>query len=453
MLKLRIENYDQLADGGPLEFTADRRGFDFGRDQHLDWTLPDQSGVISRKHCEVRFFEQAYWLFDLSTNGTFLNKSPKRVASPYKLADGDELRIGDYIISVKVDLGGPRLPLPDAVPMAEVRHGSGAMMWDMPENDAPPVDPRELMAPPPDVRRAPEYPYQHVHLPPVVAPPLYERELAQHSITEDLWGTGPAVPAAPAPSFAAAPPRDQPVAEPLFQPGGSVYQHMEVKPAAAPAPPAAPEPAARPATAAAPLNGPSTEHDFVRRFAIGAGLVPEVLAQREPGELAEELGMLFNLFCGHLMQLLTARAAAKTATRSTNRTLIQPQGNNPLKFMPTPEEALRVMLGRQSPGYLGAAETIGKSFGDLKNHQLALLSAMQQAADMIFSDISPDAVRKAADTGKKSLLGSTRGKYWESYVEIWNATAGKSEHGMLQAFLDAFAACYDTQSQRPRDGA
>ena len=68
MLKLKIENFDQLPDGGPIEFAADRRGFDFGRDQHLDWTLPDQTGVISRKHCEVRFFEHAYWLFDISTN-------------------------------------------------------------------------------------------------------------------------------------------------------------------------------------------------------------------------------------------------------------------------------------------------------------------------------------------------------------------------------------------------
>lgn len=449
MLKLRIENFDQLADGGPLEFTADRRGFDFGRDQHLDWTLPDQSGVISRKHCEVRFFEQSYWLFDLSTNGTFVNRAPKRVASPYKLADGDELRIGDYIISVGVDLGGPRVAAGSSAPIPEPRRSPGAMMWDMADADAPPpVDPRDLMPPPPDLRRAPEYPYQHVHLPPVSAPAMDSFAPPSRAMPDDLWGTGETASGAPPPVPAAAVP-----AEPLFQPGGSLYQPMAVKPAAAPPPPVTPEPVVRAAAAAPGPSAPAvTEQDFVRRFAIGAGLVPDVLAQRDAGELAEELGMLFNLFCGHMMQLLNARAAAKTATRSTSRTLIQPEGNNPLKFMPTPEEALRVMLGRQSAGYLGAADTIEKSFGDLKNHQLALLSAMQQAASMIFSDISPDAVRKAADTGKKSLLGGTRGKYWESYVDIWNATAGKAEHGMLQAFLDAFAACYDIESQKPRGG-
>jgi type VI secretion system protein ImpI len=328
------------------------------------------------------------------------------------------------------------------------------------------------MPPPPDLRRAPEYPYQHVHLPPVAEPHMMpEAEPPSYAgpafadprqAAEDLWGSPPALAAAPptpvpTPVPAPVPSANTEAPEPLFQPGSSMYQRMPLSPSApaarpAPvhaAPPPAPVQAAAGAGAAAGFA--DRDGDFVRRFAIGAGLLPETLAHRDGGELAEELGALFNLFCGHLMQLLSARAAAKTATRSSSRTLVQPAGNNPLKFMPTPEEALRVMLGRQSPGYLGAAETIDKSFSDLKNHQLALLSAMQLAAGAIFDELSPDAVRKAADSGKRSLLGSARGKYWETYLETWSATAGKSEHGMLNAFLDAFAAYYDTESQKPRD--
>src|SRR3954452_8494075 len=102
LLKLKIENYPRLPDGGPLSYQVERRGFDIGRDQHLDWTLPDPSRHISGKHCEIRYLDGGYWLYDVSTNGTFVNKSTRRVQSPYKLADGDELSIGDYIISVVV---------------------------------------------------------------------------------------------------------------------------------------------------------------------------------------------------------------------------------------------------------------------------------------------------------------------------------------------------------------
>jgi type VI secretion system protein ImpI len=56
---LKIENYDRLLDGGPTVFQVDRRGFDLGRAQHLDWTLPDPTRCISSKHCEVRFVDGA----------------------------------------------------------------------------------------------------------------------------------------------------------------------------------------------------------------------------------------------------------------------------------------------------------------------------------------------------------------------------------------------------------
>ena len=75
-LTLTIENETSLPDGGPLSVSvAGKRGLDIGRDTHLDWTLPDPTRVISGKHCEVRYRDGGYWLYDVSTNGTFLNGS------------------------------------------------------------------------------------------------------------------------------------------------------------------------------------------------------------------------------------------------------------------------------------------------------------------------------------------------------------------------------------------
>jgi type VI secretion system protein ImpI len=183
------------------------------------------------------------------------------------------------------------------------------------------------------------------------------------------------------------------------------------------------------------------------RLATGAGLPADFFQGRDPNQVAEEIGALLNSISGHLMQLLNARAAAKTLSRSGKRTLIQARDNNPLKFMPGAEDALRIMLGPPTASYLTAGQTIDSSFADLKQHQLATLAAMQQAASQVFDELSPDAIKKVADGAKKSLLSSGKGKYWDMYVETWAARSGGKEHGMLTAFLDAFAQVYDQETK------
>jgi type VI secretion system protein ImpI len=153
------------------------------------------------------------------------------------------------------------------------------------------------------------------------------------------------------------------------------------------------------------------------------------------------------VMCLHLMSLLRARAEAKSLSRSGNRTLIQASDNNPLKFMPTPEEALKVMLVPKSAGYLDAKQAVENTFTDLKLHQVALLGAVQAAASELLNDLSPDAISKAAE-GKRSLIPGNKSKSWDAYVEAWSRKAGTREHGMLGAFLDLFAEHYDKLSRK-----
>ncbi len=102
-LTLTIENFSALPDGGPLSITlSGRRGLDIGRDQYLDWTLPDTDRIISGKHAEVRHRDGAYWLRDVSRNGTFVNRNPHRLQDAYRLQDGDRVQIGQYIIVVRI---------------------------------------------------------------------------------------------------------------------------------------------------------------------------------------------------------------------------------------------------------------------------------------------------------------------------------------------------------------
>lgn len=105
-ITLQIENVDRLENGGQLYFSCSDRGFDIGRHEHLDWSLPDPNRVISGKHCEVRFEGGQFVLYDCSTNGTFINGSPTRMDKAHALRAGDKVMIGDYIISVTLE-GAP----------------------------------------------------------------------------------------------------------------------------------------------------------------------------------------------------------------------------------------------------------------------------------------------------------------------------------------------------------
>jgi type VI secretion system protein ImpI len=82
-LTLKIDNLTTLPDGGPLSVSIrGKRGLDIGRDQYLDWTLPDPGRFISGKHCEVRWHDGGYWLHDVSANGTYLQGEDTRLKEP-----------------------------------------------------------------------------------------------------------------------------------------------------------------------------------------------------------------------------------------------------------------------------------------------------------------------------------------------------------------------------------
>ncbi|WP_422376183.1 type VI secretion system-associated FHA domain protein TagH [Roseibium sp.] len=122
-ITLQIENVDHLDTGGQLSYSCSDRGFDIGRHEHLDWSLPDPQRVISGKHCEIRFEGGQYVLYDFSTNGTFLNGSQTRMDKAHVLRTGDRLMIGDYIIKVSLEASAgaashPQWSAPQPEPVA-----------------------------------------------------------------------------------------------------------------------------------------------------------------------------------------------------------------------------------------------------------------------------------------------------------------------------------------------
>ena len=79
-------------------------GFVLGRAGECDWALPDPERRISNRHCALEFSEGDWLLRDLSTNGTFLNNSPKPIGRGQirPLRHGDRIRLGAYELECRV---------------------------------------------------------------------------------------------------------------------------------------------------------------------------------------------------------------------------------------------------------------------------------------------------------------------------------------------------------------
>ncbi len=483
-LTLRIDNLSHLPDGGPIEFRTEGRGFEIGRDPAMDWTLPDPNRFVSSCHLEVRYQDDAYWLYDVSTNGTFVNGGTSRMKSPHQLRHDDRLQIGHYV--VRVDLQAAQATAPSHA-------GFGNAGFDSAGFGAPPPPPAPSGGDiwslggggssggassgafgqdfsPRGTPRQSDFGDEHIPMggfggPPVAparpapvpaesdggspfgaapgaspAPTAPERTPHPGAGMGAGTGTGPGENASP---FAAAPP--PPVAAPTAP-----------DPSTPPAPPAqalppsggfgAPPPSSRaaptpPPTPAPPASG-TGDAALLRAICEGAGLAPDALDGVDPAVAGQEIGRALRVVAGELTALLKARDANKLLIRSGSRTMLNHEANNPLKFIPTPEEALEVMFGRGRPGYQRGTEALTAAFRDVNRHQYALYAAIQPALAELLEDISPEAIEEKTGGGR---FGRSS-KSWELFVERWDAMTHQHDNGMLDVFLNYFAEAYDKAS-------
>jgi len=379
-INLTIENFAVLPTGGPTSFRSQGRSFEIGR-ENSDWVLPDPNMFISGRHCEIRHENGGYWLHDPSRNGTFVNGSGQRVKSPYLLKDGDRLQIGHYLVSVAISADADIQPSQAPWGMENV--------WG---TDVP-------LAPSRSVQPAAVEPVQGAHA----------RPLDDFSFPfEDASAAAPARPAA------------QAAPEPL-------------QPQATPPP----LPASAHAAVAAAQAG--NAEALLRAIATGAGVSPDIFMQRDASDVAAEIGLVLRTAVEELALLLKARASAKVLARSNSRTMIGAVDNNPLKFVPRPEEVLEIMFTRRRAGYLDAKHSIDEAFRDLKTHEFATFAAMQTALSRLLDDLSPEAIEKKVPA---SAFASKKSRAWDTFVATWEAKEKPHENGMLDVFLTYFADAY-----------
>lgn len=123
-LTLRITNMAGLPEGFPLAHRTEGHGFQIGRNPAMAWVLPDPDKRISGEHLRVHYQEGAYWLQDVSKNGTTVNGRP--LEGIRRLTHDDLIGIGHYRILAVLeenppDYGFAPLPAPPPERVPEFR--------------------------------------------------------------------------------------------------------------------------------------------------------------------------------------------------------------------------------------------------------------------------------------------------------------------------------------------
>jgi type VI secretion system FHA domain protein len=463
-----------------------------GRGGDNDLVLADPDRQLSKNHCVIQFDGRDYALTDTSTNGVFLNDSPERLMRdvPVALVEGCLIRLGAYEMAVvaiapSVDAapagggfsgggfgdypprdygrgaaapgGGlfddPFGPAPIGgsaddpfgfEPVAQSRPGNaglspGAGLADDPfgfgapmQSGSPfgatiPAD-DDLFGPAP----APD-PWlgqtQHDHAPSVqqgFVPPKRSVE----AIPDDWDLSDLGVELNPtAPKFS--PPPDPEFAPPVRQPA---------------------TPPRRPPLQAAPPQGTSraSAGGAAQTLMAAAGLPDGAVSASESERVMQVAGEMLLATAKGLMEILAARANTKQEFR-IERTMIGAARNNPLKVSDTPEDALRIMLQAQTPGFIAGRKALEEALDDIKTHQLAVLAGMQVALTTVIARFDPAKLEKRIEQSSmiESILPAARkARYWELFKALYKEIAGELEDDFQKAFGAEFARAYREQIDR-----
>ncbi|MGI4745064.1 MAG: type VI secretion system-associated FHA domain protein TagH [Janthinobacterium lividum] len=446
--------------------------FSIGRDQKNDWVLPDPDRFLSKRHCVLSLGATGWQIVDTSTNGTFLNHDidPIRDA-PRGLRDGDRILLGAY--EMEVALHEAEEPLYRPAGHREPTHGSshdhghpgidaraGAATYgdDRLLGDpfqSSPNDPLGLatgneiglperfdpLAPADELRDdAPVMP-DGAFLEARYTPPRTSSDLLP-----DDWDDETPPPARPAPT--APEPPTVPVIEALapapeaasIQPLAMTTPDIDAprRPAVVPVQPE-PEPPVIPPYVA----GSGADAGFAA-FLHGAGLAPTTIPTGA-GAVAtlHALGGAFRAIVHGLRRIMIGRASIKGEFR-IEQTMIRASGNNPLKFSADDEDALSALLNLGRRSELSPEAAIADALHDMRLHEVAMMTAMQEAVRELLTRLEPK--RMMDQAGHRTFdawPGSRRARSWTAYETQHRQIVDALSDDFDSVFGKSFARAYE----------
>lgn len=489
-LILKTLSYKGLPPNQEISAQFDAKGGTIGRapDNHL--VLPDPEKFTSRLHASIVFEAGQYFIQDSSTGGTYLNNSQTPLQQGRApLHNGEKLRIGEYELLVSIlDSATAGFGRVIETPVRQLDLADNSIM------DGPFASSQPAQAKPDffsSFHEQPESSIAHESFTPPNVSQTVANPAEDDLDFDDLLSKLDALPGASSShssSFQSAElpvlPDDffaedqfipeQPASTPAEESIEPVTPHLEpgvdaepadvfnqpdvfateeipvfktIEPSVVPfeaaeeviEQPNAPQPISSAQVAPVPAATMPADDFLLREFLAGAGITdPNFLPAEQWPALMRTSGELLRSMVEGLMQVLRARAELKSQFR-VSVTTMRSIDNNPLKFTPNVDDAMRLILAPTNPGFLPPKQAVKGGFSDIMNHQIAMTAGIQAALAEILHGFDPQLIEKNQAEG---VLFQKKAKCWEYYVEKYPQLKAVAQE---EFFGDAFADAYEKQ--------
>ena len=184
---------------------------------------------------------------------------------------------------------------------------------------------------------------------------------------------------------------------------------------------------------------------------LEAAAVADSQVERTP-ETVQKAGSLLKRLVAGLLVMVEARARAK-AQMGAEMTGLQLDGNNPIKFARSPEQALAQLL---NPPAAAASWTPTRRsrtpISTCSRTRWRRLAAIPGALRATLDRFSPGSIRRRAETHgllARILPGARDAALWRNYEREFVAVKKESDEAFMEVFSKEFRKAYERQL---RDG-
>ena len=119
-------------------------------------------------------------------------------------------------------------------------------------------------------------------------------------------------------------------------------------------------------------------------------------------------------------ELLSVRSRSKSSLDS-EMTMIQEGQNNPLKFLPTTEQAIASLFGdKKLDGFQSPVRTIRDSVQDLLDHQLRVEKASEKAVLELMNMLAPEKILEKVDNKSQISEQECKQRCWDIFCQYYN---------------------------------
>jgi type VI secretion system protein len=443
--------------------TLNQESASIGRGEDNTLVLYDPKKYISGHHALIEYRPPDYFITDISSNGVLINEYTKPLGkgNSKKLAEGDQLHIGDYTISVKfieasfnpVSISSEPLFTQDIAvfddPFADF--GPDQIEKIIDSNELIPSSwkagqelPEDLFGFPGDAPATTDNKYENTafeHIPaykgafqpspqkPVEKPVPPPQPTTPHDIFSENW-------------FDEKPDNTQEIVSGNNQLAEGTAKETSAKPVIEPRRPAAP--ISIPEQPVATPKANDSHKEFIEHFLRGAQLENSKFGGNLTPETFYVIGTMLRASIQGTRDVLEGRARIKNEMH-LDVTLIRPRENNPIKFSVSTDEALAKLLTPADKAYLSPEKAINEAFDDIRTHQYSVIAGMKSALFAILKRFDPEVLEQRLQ--KQSPIAANipihkQAKLWRLFEELYETLEQETKDNFYHLFGQAFAETY-----------